>query len=96
MLDRYPTTRGAMERQLDERSRAILDFERGWWQGPGPKDRAIRARFGHSPARYYRLLNHLIDSPDAMAFDPMLVKRLRRLRVARRRLRFGRDLGVGR
>jgi hypothetical protein len=67
-----------MERQLDERSRAILDVERGWWQGPGPKDRAIRARFGHSPARYYQLLNHLIDSPDAMAYDPMLVKRLRR------------------
>lgn len=85
-----------MERQLDERSRGILDFERGWWQGPGPKDRAIRARFGHSPARYYHLLDRLIDSPDAMAYDPMLVKRLRRLRVARRRLRFGRDLGVGR
>jgi hypothetical protein len=70
--------------------------ERGWWQGPGPKDRAIRARFGHSPARYYPLLNHLIDSPDAMAYDPMLVKRLRRLRVARRRQRFRRDLGVER
>ena len=62
-----------MERQLDERSRAILDFERGWWQRPGTKDRAIRARFGHSPARYYQLLNHLIDSPDAMVYDPMLV-----------------------
>jgi hypothetical protein len=85
-----------MERQLDERSRAILDFEREWWQRPGTKDRAIRARFGHSPARYYQLLNHLIDSPDTMAYDPMLVKRLRRLRVARRRQRFGRDLGVGR
>jgi uncharacterized protein DUF3263 len=85
-----------MERQLDERSRAILDFEREWWQHPGTKDRAIRARFGHSPTRYYQLLNHLIDSPDAMAYDPMLVKRLGRLRVARRRQRFGQDLGVGR
>jgi hypothetical protein len=85
-----------MERELDERSRAILDFERGWWQRPGAKDRAIRARFGHSPARYYQLLNHLIDSPDAMAYDPMLVKRLRRLRVARRRQRFRRNLGVER
>jgi Protein of unknown function (DUF3263) len=81
---------------LDERSRAILDFERGWWQGPGPKDRSIRSRLGLSPARYYQLLNDLIDSPEALRYDPMLVRRLRRLRTARRRQRFARDLGLGR
>ncbi|MGH2656432.1 MAG: DUF3263 domain-containing protein [Actinomycetota bacterium] len=81
---------------LDERSRAILDFERGWWQGPGPKDRYIRSRLGLSPARYYQLLNDLIDSPEALRYDPMLVRRLRRLRTARRRQRFARDLGLGR
>jgi hypothetical protein len=81
---------------LDERSRAILDFERGWWQGPGPKDRDIRRRLGLSPARYYQLLNDLIESPEALRYDPMLVRRLRRLRTARRRQRFARDLGLGR
>jgi hypothetical protein len=81
---------------LDERSRAILDFERGWWQRPGPKDRHIRGRLGLSPARYYQLLNDLIDSPEALRYDPMLVRRLRRLRTARRRQRFARDLGLGR
>jgi uncharacterized protein DUF3263 len=85
------------ERQrLDERSRAILDFERGWWQDPGPKEQAIRARLGLSPARYYQLLNRLIDSPEALRYDPMLVRRLRRLRTARRRQRFARDYGLGR
>jgi Protein of unknown function (DUF3263) len=85
-----------MDQPLDERSRAILDFERGWWQRRGPKERAIRGRLGLSAARYYQLLNRLIDSPEALQHDPMLVKRLRRLRVARRRQRFERDLDLGR
>jgi hypothetical protein len=73
---------------LDERSRAILDFERSWWARPGSKARAIRACFDLSAARYYQLLNRLIDSPEAAGHDPMLVKRLRRRRDARRRVRF--------
>ena len=81
---------------LEDRSRAILDFERGWWQQHGSKERAIRRRFGLSAARYYQLLNGLIDSPEALRYDPMLVRRLRRLRTARRRQRFARDLGLGR
>ena len=84
------------ETTLDDRSRAILDFERAWWQDAGPKERAIRQRLGLSPARYYQLLNRLIDSPQALGHDPMLVKRLRRLRTARRRQRFARGLGLGR
>ncbi|HEX2025794.1 MAG TPA: DUF3263 domain-containing protein [Actinomycetota bacterium] len=78
---------------LDERSRAVLDFERDWWRRPEAKERAIRERLGLSPTRYYQLLNRLIDEPDALAYDPMLVKRLRRLRVARRRQRFERNVG---
>jgi hypothetical protein len=81
---------------LDERSCAILDFERGWWQQEGSKEGAIRSRFGLSAARYYQLLNRLIDVPEALRYDPMLVRRLRRLRTARRRQRFARDLGLGR
>lgn len=79
---------------LDERSRDILDFERTWWMQPGRKERAIRARFGLSATRYYQLLNRLIDSQEALRYDPMLVKRLRRLRSARRRQRFAGDLGL--
>jgi hypothetical protein len=82
-----------IEPQLDERSRAILDFERDWWKLPGPKERAIRERFALSAARYHQLLNGLIDRPEALAYDPMLVRRLRRLREARRRKRYARRLG---
>jgi hypothetical protein len=73
---------------LDSDGKAILEFERGWWRAAVPKERAIRDRFGISPARYYQRLNRLIDRPEALAFDPMLVRRLRRLREARREIRF--------
>lgn len=73
---------------LGERERSILDFERSWWQAPGPKERAIRAQFGLSTTRYYQILNDLLDDPDASAYDPLVVRRLRRLRDRRRRARF--------
>lgn len=68
---------------FDERDRAILDFEREWWQHPGAKEDAIRQTFGLSPARYYQLLGKLMDSEAALAYDPMLVKRLHRVREDR-------------
>lgn len=72
---------------FDERDRAILDFEREWWQHPGAKEDAIRQTFGLSPARYYQVLTLLIDSEDALAYDPMLIKRLQRSRDERRKTR---------
>ena len=68
---------------FDERDRAILDFEREWWQHPGAKEDAIRQTFGLSPARYYQVLGKLMDSEAALAYDPMLVKRLHRVREDR-------------
>jgi hypothetical protein len=78
---------------LAESELRILDFERGWWLEPGPKERAIRERLGISPARYQQRLNRLIDRPEALAYDPMLVRRLRRLREERRRRRTAGRLG---
>jgi hypothetical protein len=80
--------------RLDDRSRTILDFEREAWKLTEPKERAIRTRFGFSAARYHQLLTRIIDRPEALAYDPMLVRRLRRLREVRRRRRVARDLGV--
>jgi hypothetical protein len=73
---------------LSDRERAILDFERTWWTQPGPKEVAIRERFELSPTRYYQLLHELLESPDALAYDPLVVRRLRRLRDRRRRARY--------
>jgi hypothetical protein len=72
---------------LSDRDRAILDFEREWWSEPGTKEAAIRARFDLSPTRYYELLRDLLGSPDAEAYDPMVVRRLRRSQSRRRRAR---------
>jgi len=79
---------------LDDRSRQILDFEREGWKLTIAKERAIRERFGFSAARYHQLLNRIIDAPEALAYDPMLVRRLRRVREARRRRRVAGQLGV--
>jgi hypothetical protein len=78
---------------LDQRERDILDFERDWWRATVPKERAIRERFGLSSARYHQVLGGLLDRPEALAYDPMLVRRLRRMREARRRKRYARRLG---
>jgi hypothetical protein len=79
---------------LEDRWREILDFERGWWKSSTAKTVAVRDRFGLSPARYYQLLNRVIDRPEALTYDPMLVHRLRRLRASRRRKRFTHRLGL--
>jgi uncharacterized protein DUF3263 len=81
-------------RDLDERSRDLLDFEREWWKHPAPKERLIRDRFDISAARYHQLLGRIVDSSEALTYDPMLVRRLRRLREERRRKRFQRRLGI--
>ena len=79
---------------LSERDREILAFERQWWKYAGAKEQAIKDLFDMSATRYYQVLNALIDRPEALAFDPMLVKRLRRLRAARQRARSARRLGL--
>jgi hypothetical protein len=79
---------------LDDRARGILDFEREWWRYAGAKEQAVRERFDLSPTRYYQLLNQVIDDEQAVRYDPMLVKRLRRLRATRQRQRAERRLGA--
>ena len=72
---------------LGERERGVLTFERHWWRHAGAKEEAIRREFGVGPTAYYQLLSRLIDDPAALAYDPMLVKRLQRQRASRRRQR---------
>jgi hypothetical protein len=78
------------EPKLSDQEVSILTFERQWWRYAGAKEQAIRDNFDMSPTRYYQTLNAMLDSADAMAHDPALVKRLRRLRASRLRAR-GRD-----
>jgi hypothetical protein len=61
----------------------VLEFERHWWKYAGAKESSIKELFDMAPPAYYQLLNNLIDRPEALLAQPMLVKRLRRLREAR-------------
>lgn len=79
--------------ELAERDAHILDFEDGWYSSSVPKDQAILEQFGCSSARYYQQLNTLLDRPEALAYKPLLVKRLRRMRAQRQAARSSRRLG---
>ncbi len=72
---------------LTEREKAILDFERGWWTEDGVKDVMLRERFNCSADEYYADLNRLLDHPEAVAYDPLVVRRLQRARERRRQMR---------
>jgi len=78
---------------LSRREHEMLTFERQWWRQAGAKETAIRDRFGVPPTRYYQVLNALVDRPDALAADPLLVRRLRRVRRARARTRSSQGSG---
>jgi hypothetical protein len=86
---RAPATAGLSDSELE-----ILAFERRWWTFAGPKEQAIRDLFDMTATRYYQVLNGLLDRPEALASDPMLVKRLRRLRDTRQRARSARRVGL--
>ncbi|MCU1365723.1 MAG: hypothetical protein JWL72_3652 [Ilumatobacteraceae bacterium] len=73
--------------ELTERERALLDFEGGWWTLDEAKDSLIRARFACSLDEYYQELNRLLDVPAALDHDPLVVRRLIRLRDRKRRAR---------
>lgn len=73
--------------ELTDRDREILKIEGLWWQYAGAKEQAIREKVDISSTRYYQILNQLIDTEEALAFDPILVNRLRALRDTRQRSR---------
>ena len=72
---------------LTDHEQAVLDFERSWWTEDGVKEVLIEERLEMTSSRYYQVLNELLDRPDALDHDPMVVRRLRRLRDRKRRAR---------
>ncbi len=89
-MSAQPQHDDARDTSLTDRDRHILEFEREWWHHAGAKEAAIRSQFSLSAARYYQLLNAVIDLPGALRHDPMLVKRLLRARDARTQARSAR------
>lgn len=72
---------------ITERQQAMLEFERTFWTFDDPKETLVRARFQCSIDEYHAQLNDLLEQPEALAHDPLVVRRLQRQRVRRRRER---------
>jgi hypothetical protein len=78
---------------LSELELRLLEFERTWWRHAGSKESAIKELFNLTPPAYYQMLNNLIDRNEALLAEPILVKRLRRIREARSASRSSTSLG---
>lgn len=79
---------------LSDLERSVLQLEARFPRHSARKDERIRRELKVSTTRYYQILGTLIEKPEALAFDPTLVARLRRLqhtraseRLARREIR---------
>ena len=83
-----PVTAGLSEFEVK-----MLEFERSWWRHAGVKESSIKELFNLTPPAYYQLLNNLIDREAAVMAEPILVKRLRRLRDSRTQARSSSKLG---
>ena len=83
-----PATAGLSEFEVK-----MLEFERSWWRHAGVKESSIKELFNLTPPAYYQLLNNLIDREAAVMAEPILVKRLRRLRDTRTQARSSSKLG---
>jgi hypothetical protein len=92
MSEQVHAAREGANSGLSDRDVAVLAFERAWWRYGGAKESSIRAEFAMSPTEYYQVLNALLDDDSALVHDPMLVKRLRRMRATRQRGRGARRL----
>lgn len=91
-MDRGDHPCGRVGPMLADPDRRALDLEAGWWRVAGTKDAAVRAELDESPEQYHRRLSRLLDDPDAAAYAPVLVRRLRRQRARRLGHRSGRRL----
>lgn len=74
---------------LTELERDLLEFARLRFKRPGARDTAIRDRFDMTPVRHAQVLGALLNQPGALVYDAALVRRLVRLRDARRGERRG-------
>lgn len=78
---------------LSELEIKMLEFERTWWRHAGAKESSIKELFNLTPPVYYQMLNNLIDRPEAVMAEPLLVKRLLRVRQQRSTARSSSKLG---
>ncbi|RKW69435.1 DUF3263 domain-containing protein [Galactobacter caseinivorans] len=78
--------KGPLKAGLSALDQAMLDLEARSSQRPGAKQETIRSTLHMTSAQFYQRLNALIDTEAALAYAPMLVRRLRASREGRLRV----------
>lgn len=68
---------------LTDDDRRMIDFAAKRWNYAGLQAAAVEREFGMSITRYWQRVNQLIDREDALAYSPVVVNRLRRIRSTR-------------
>lgn len=60
----------------------MLDLAGARWRYAGSLEQVVRDEFGISLTRFWQRVSQLLDREDALAYDPVTVNRLRRIRGA--------------
>lgn len=81
---------------LTDAEHTLLIIERQLWTRPGSKEQAIRDLLDIGATRYYQLLVQLLDRPEALVAEPLLIGRLRRIRDSAAQHRQARRVGLAR
>ncbi|QSL99797.1 helix-turn-helix DNA-binding domain protein [Gordonia phage ODay] len=68
---------------MTDEERRMLDLAGQRWNYAGSLEQRVRDDFGISLTRFYQRVNQLIDTEEALAYSPVVVNRLRRLRTRR-------------
>jgi hypothetical protein len=77
---------------LTDSDKALLDFAGRWYRFPGAQAEAMQSELGLSQTTYWRKVNDLLERPEALAYAPTTVGRLRRMRAQRLAARSQRGL----
>jgi hypothetical protein len=76
--------------------RDVLKIADTWYNRGADLHAIVRDRLGWTPIRFAAELNRLIDTPEALAYAPALVNRMRRIRADVSSVRGGRRRGAKR
>jgi hypothetical protein len=76
---------------MTDDERRMLDLAGQRWNYAGSLEQRVRDEFGISLTRFWQRVNALIDTKEALAYSPVTVNRLRRLRSVRASARASRE-----
>lgn len=68
---------------MTDDEKRMLDLAGQRWNYAGNLEQVVRDEFGISLTRFWQRVNQLVDTEEGLAYAPVTVNRLRRLREGR-------------